>query len=102
MFDPAVVAAVALLAFVVNAIVAAWLEPFKLKYPELDTWWVIYVSWVLAGVAAFVLQLNLFATVFPQSPLLGILFTALIAGRGSNFLADLQTYLKKPNPLTNG
>ena len=102
MFDPAVVIAVGTLAFVVNAIVAAWLDPFKLKYPDVDTWWVIYVSWVLAGIAAWVLQLNLFANVFPQSPILGVILTALVAGRGSNFLADLQTFLKKPNPLTNG
>lgn len=92
--------AVGLVAFVVNAVVEAWLAPVKQKYPKLDTWWVLYVAWVLAGVITFALNINLFADLFPQSPFVGLLLTALVAGRGSNFLDDLQKYLKKPNPLT--
>jgi hypothetical protein len=76
------------LALVANRLTEAIVKPIKIKYPQLDLWWLIYPTWVLGGVLAWLAGVNLFANVLPDV-LPGRILTAVVIGGGSNLIADL-------------
>ena len=86
-FDPAVLALVLGISTLANAIVAAVVKPIFEKF-VLDNFWIMYISWVVAGVLVFLANVNLFAGVF-ANPLVGLLVTAVICGRASNIIHDV-------------
>ena len=93
-FDPLVLALLLGISTLANAIVAAIVSPFFEKY-NLDNFWIMYISWVVAGVLVFLANVNLFAGVF-ENQVVGLVVTAIIAGRASNILHDLTD---KPDNL---
>lgn len=86
-FDPTILALLLGISTLANAIVAAIISPIFEKY-SLDKFWILYISWVVAGVLVFLANVNLFAGVFANQ-LVGLVVTAVIAGRASNIIHDL-------------
>ena len=86
-FDPTILALLLGISTLANAIVAAIITPIFEKY-HLDNFWIMYIAWVVAGVLVFLANINLFASVFPNQ-IVGLLVTAVIAGRASNILHDI-------------
>lgn len=86
------VAIVGFLATVAEGIVEGLISPIWERY-KLDDFWLFYVAWVVAFPLVLLSGVNLFADFIPPtSPALvwvGRVLTAIIAGRGSNFLHDL-------------
>lgn len=80
------------LALIVKSIVAALTAPIKQKWPEADLWWLLYPSWVIGGIIAFLAKLNLLIDVPGLSaldPMAGQILTAIIVGGGANLLHDI-------------
>jgi len=78
------------LALVTNRVIEALVKPLKVKWPSLDLWWLIYPSWVLGGLLAWVAGVNLFGTYLPvEAELVGRVLTAVVVGGGSNLIADV-------------
>lgn len=75
------------LATVANRLTEALIVPIfdKLKW---DKFWLMYVSWIVAGVVVALSGVNLFGAYIPNS-VVGQILTALVAGGGANFIADL-------------
>ena len=75
------------LALVANRLTEALIVPIfdRLK---LDKFWLLYIAWVVAAVLVAFTGANLFAAYIP-TPILGQILTAIVAGGGANFLADL-------------
>ena len=86
-FDPSVLAMLLGISVLANAIIEALITPIFEKY-NLDKFWLMYIAWVVAGVLTFLGGINLFEAVF-ASPMVGLVLTAIIAGRASNILHDL-------------
>jgi len=86
-FDPTVLALLLGISTLANAIVEAIVRPIWEKY-ELDNFWIMYIAWAIAGVLVFLGSINLFASIFPND-MVGLILTAVIAGRASNILHDL-------------
>lgn len=84
---PALVIAL-FLATVTNRLVEAVVAPVKIKYPDLDLWWLIYIAWVVGGVLAWLSGVNLFAEYLPGE-LVGRILTAIVVGGGANLIADM-------------
>lgn len=86
------VAIVGFLATVAEGIVEGLISPIWERY-ELDKFWLFYVAWGVAFPLVLLSGVNLFADFIPAtSPALewvGRVLTAVIAGRGSNYLHDL-------------
>lgn len=89
----ATLAAVAFMALIANRITEGIAAPLRQRYPDLDTWWLIYVSWVLGGVLVYFAGLNLFAEYFPN-PIIGQLLTAVVVGGGGNILDGVESWLR--------
>lgn len=70
-----------------NRLVAALVTPIFDKY-NLEKFWLMYVSWVLAGVLVFLADANLFEA-YIANPMIGKVLTAVVAGGGANLLHDL-------------
>lgn len=70
-----------------NRLVAALITPIFDKYGW-DKFWLMFVSWAIAGVLVWLSGVNLFAAYFP-SVLVGKVLTAIVAGGGGNLLHDL-------------
>lgn len=78
------------LALAVKSIVQALAEPVKKKYPDLDMWWLIYVTWVIGGALSFVAKINIFSPILPEMPaVLGLVLTAIVTGGGSSLIYDI-------------
>jgi len=75
------------LALVANRLTEALIVPIfdRLKW---DKFWLLYVAWVVSGLLVAFTGANLFAAYIP-SPIIGQILTAIVAGGGANFLADL-------------
>jgi hypothetical protein len=84
---PALVIAL-FLATVTNRLIEAVVAPVKKKFPQNDFWWLIYVSWVVGGVLAWLSGVNLFTEYLPGE-LAGRVLTAIVVGGGANLIADL-------------
>ena len=86
-FDPTILALLLGISTLANAIVAAIVKPIFEKY-SWDAFWILYISWAVAGVLVFLANVNLFAGVF-ENQLVGLLVTAVIAGRAANIIHDV-------------
>lgn len=87
-FDPTILTLLLGISTLANAIVAAIVKPIFEKY-SWDAFWIMYISWVVAGVLVFLANVNLFVGVF-ESPLVGLIVTSVIAGRAANIIHDLS------------
>jgi hypothetical protein len=78
------------LSVVANRLIEALKAPIIQKYPNLDLWWLIYVSWVVGAALAWLAQINLFALLIPNlDPLAGRILSAIVIGGGSNLINDI-------------
>ncbi len=87
-FDVTILGVVIGFMVLANRLVAALITPIFDKY-ALDKFWIMFVSWILAGVLVWLANINLFAAYFP-SELVGKVLTAIVAGGGANLLHDLS------------
>ena len=77
----------AFLAIVTNRLVEGLIKPVFVKY-KWDTFWLMYVAWVIGVGLVFAAGINLFPGAFTD-PIIGLVLTALVAGGGANLLNDL-------------
>lgn len=78
------------LAVVAKSVIDALAEPVRQKYPTLDMWWLIYVTWVLGGALSYLAGVNLFVELLPDFNLVaGQLMTAVVVGGGSSLIHDI-------------
>jgi hypothetical protein len=75
------------LALVANRLTEALIVPLydRMKWNKFS---LLYVAWVVSAVLVAFTGVNLFAAYIP-SPAIGQILTAIVAGGGANFLADL-------------
>jgi hypothetical protein len=88
MVDPvAALTAALFLAVVANRLVEALIVPLfdRFKWDRLG---LLYVAWVVSALLVAFTGANLFAAYIPD-PIVGQILTAIVAGGGANFLADL-------------
>lgn len=69
-------------------LIAGISEPYRKKYPDVDLWWLQYVSLLTGAVMALVCGLNVFADL-PLNAMLGQILTAIGVGGGASLLYDL-------------
>lgn len=76
------------LAVVGNRLTEALIVPIfdRLK---MDKFWLTYLAWVVSGAVVALSGVNLFSANILPDPLAGRTLTIIIAGGGSNFLADI-------------
>jgi hypothetical protein len=79
--------ALVVLSIVVEKLIAAIIQPIFVKF-KWDTWWLLYVSFVVGGLLGWATGLNAFPAMF-QAAWVGRLLTALACGAGPTFLYDL-------------
>jgi hypothetical protein len=97
-FDPRAWGILLGLALVVERFVQFFIKPWFERY-GLDAVWLLPITWVLGGLAAAATQINLFDGVF-MWPWVGVLFTAILTGGGSNFMHEtLEILLALKNVL---
>lgn len=77
----------AFLSVVANRLVEALIVPIfdKLNW---DKFWLLYVAWAVAGAIVAVSGVNIFGA-YIENALAGQLLTIVVAGGGSNLIADL-------------
>lgn len=75
------------LAMVANRLVEALIVPLYERF-KWDRWSLLYVAWLVAGLLVLLSGVNLFAA-YLSSPIAGQILTAVVAGGGANFIADL-------------
>jgi hypothetical protein len=85
--------AAVLLAVTNSEIVDYIKRPITQKFPELDLWWFVYVSFATGFAIGWFAKINLFSEVVDETILGRILTAALIAG-GSSLVYRV---FKKPN-----
>ena len=76
------------LVVVTERLTEAIVAPVKKRFPALDFWWMVYVSWVVGGALVFLAGVNLFEGVF-ENVLIGQILSAVVGGGGANLLHDL-------------
>lgn len=73
----------------VNTKIIDWLaEPVRRKFPDVDTWWLLYVAAVTGFVLAWLAGVNLFAAQI-ENVLLGRILSGLLVGGGSSLIHDV-------------
>lgn len=82
------------LVVVVNRIVEAIAQPLRAKKPDLDLFWLMYVSWALSAVLIFTTGANVFPFFAPPYEVAGQVLSAIAIGGGSNILSDVLDKLK--------
>ena len=80
----------AFLSLVNTTIVDYLVKPIKENFPNLNTWWLVYVSLITGGLLVWFSGVNLFEAYLPD-PLVGRVMTAIVAGGGSNLLYRVFT-----------
>ena len=60
-------------------------DPIRKRFPDVDLWWLIYVSFLTGFVLSFVAGINLFGEYIPNE-LAAMIVTALVVGGGSNLI----------------
>lgn len=85
------VAIVGFLATVAEAIVEGFIAPVFDRYEKMKPhkFWLMYAAWGVSFVLVLLSGVNLFAEFIPDYAMVGRVLTAIVAGRGSNFLHDL-------------
>ena len=89
MFDIKQVKDLLVLALLNMGIVDYLAEPVKKKFPEVDYWWLRYVSLATGIAISMVSGLNAFP---PLQPLVGGILTGILVGGGSKIIYDLLDY----------
>lgn len=84
-----VLTAALFLSVVANRIVDALVEPIRKRYPDIDLWWLIYVTWVFGGALSWLAGANLFADLLPDTPMVGMVLSAILVGGGANLIHDV-------------
>lgn len=69
-------------------IIEAIVRPIKQRFPALDMWWLIYVTWICGGALSWFANLNLFSQFFVQ-PEVGRILTAFVVGGGSQLVSEV-------------
>jgi hypothetical protein len=80
------------LSVVANRLVEALIVPLYDRF-KWDKFSLMYVAWLVAGMLVLISGVNLFGAYIP-SPLAGQVLTAVVAGGGANFIADLLSQQK--------
>ena len=89
-----------LLAVVNRAIVDYLTAPVRQRYPDLDLWFLVYVSFVMGGVIGWLSGVNLFSEIPTMPLILGRILMAASIGGGANLLHDLAKRRNElPEPL---
>jgi hypothetical protein len=76
------------IAIVAQQVVEAVIRPVKVKWPEVDYWWLIYVTWAVGAGLAWAAQLNLFSQLFVY-PMVGQVLSAIVVGGGSQLINSI-------------
>jgi len=82
------IAIASFLSMFTNRVIEAIAQPIKAKYPTLDMWWLLYVSWIIGGLVGWLSGVNLFVDYMPNE-LVARLMTSVVIGGGANLLNDL-------------
>jgi len=89
------------LVLVANRIVEGLIKPLFDRF-DLDSFWLMYVSWVVGGLLAALGEINLFSAILPAmiwgilpGRVVGIVLTAIAAGGGANLVNDLVDAVTK-------
>jgi hypothetical protein len=86
--------AIALFLAALNKGLVDWLSaPIRVRYPDLDLWWLIYVALATGAALGWVSGANLVEAYVPD-PMVGRVLTSLLIGGGSSLIHDLV----KPQP----
>jgi len=85
-----VFAAALLLAVANKAIVDYLAGPVRKRFPDIDLWWLLYVSLGTGFAMGWFANINLFAELIPtMAPLAGKILTCVITGGGASLLHDI-------------
>lgn len=60
-------------------------DPIRQKYPTVDLWWLVYLSFATGAALSLIAGINLFGDYIPNA-LAGQIVTALVVGGGSNLI----------------
>jgi hypothetical protein len=78
-----------------NRVVEGLIKPLFARF-KWDTFWLLYISWVVGGILVALGEINLFVTVLPahiwgvlSGHVVGIVLSAIVAGGGANLINDL-------------
>ena len=78
------------LAVAAKSIVQAVAEPVRKKFPNLDMWWLIYVTWAVGGLLSWAAGVDVFSMIIPEfNTTVGKLLTAVVVGGGSSLIHDI-------------
>lgn len=77
-----------LLAVVNSKLVDYLAAPIKKRFPDLDLWWLLYVSLATGFAIGWFGAVNLFAE-YIESVLLGRVLSSLLVGGGSSLIYDV-------------
>jgi len=77
----------AFLSVVSNRLVEALIVPVFDKL-QLDKFWLLYIAWIVAGAIVALSGVNVFGAYIPDETA-GRVLTIIVAGGGSNLIADL-------------
>jgi len=82
--------AVAVLLAVVNRSIVEYLAaPVRAKFPQLDLWWLVYVSFVAGVVLGLGAGVNLFDQIAGLAGIGGRILTGALIGGGASLLHDV-------------
>lgn len=67
------------------AVVNYLVDPIRQRFPDLDLWWVVYVSFITGGLLAWFAGVDLFSEAI-NNEVMSRLVTAAVIGGGSNLI----------------
>ena len=71
-----------------KAIIDAVFAPIRQRFPDLDLWWVVYVSLATGAVIARFAEVNFFGDFVPNE-ILGRVLSAIVVGGGASLIHDI-------------
>lgn len=63
-------------------------DPIRQRFPQLDLWWLVYVSFVTGALLSWLAGVNLFSEAI-SNMLVARVLTALVVGGGSNLIHQI-------------
>lgn len=63
-------------------------DPIRQRFPELDLWWLVYVSFGTGALLSWLAGVNLFSEAI-SNMLVARVLTALVVGGGSNLIHQI-------------